>query len=111
MNAELPAAVQAGPDVLLSLRVQPRSSRSEILFRSPQDLILRLTAAPVDGEANAACRRFLAELLDVPQSYITIARGETARRKVVRIADANAAGVLARLTSAAGSHPRLSTSV
>jgi uncharacterized protein (TIGR00251 family) len=101
MTAGRPAAGQDGPDVLLAIRVQPRSARTEIVFRSPQDVTLRLSAPPVEGKANLACCRFLADLLDLPQSRITIARGGTARRKIVRIAGADAASVMARLESAA----------
>jgi uncharacterized protein YggU (UPF0235/DUF167 family) len=51
----------------------------------------------VEGAANAACCAFLAELLGVPKSHVTIARGETARHKLLRIRNADAASVLARL--------------
>jgi uncharacterized protein YggU (UPF0235/DUF167 family) len=44
-------------------------------------LRIRLAAAPVDGAANAALLRFLADALDVPRSRLTIVSGEASRRK------------------------------
>ena len=92
-----PAVRQDGSDVLLTVHVQPRASRNRLVFEGSDRLMLRLTAPPVEGAANAACCAFLAELLDLPKSSITILRGETARRKQVRIQGADAADILARL--------------
>lgn len=46
---------------------------------------VRVAAPPVGGAANEALIRFLAERLGVPRSAVTIVRGATARRKVVRV--------------------------
>jgi len=94
-----PLVKQEGPDVLLSLHVQPRASRNQLVFSSDR-ITLRLTAPPVDGAANAACRAFLADRLDVAKSRLTILRGETARTKLIRIRDASATDVLTRFRSA-----------
>jgi uncharacterized protein YggU (UPF0235/DUF167 family) len=51
----------------------------------------------VEGAANAACCALLADLLDLPKSRVTIVRGETSRRKQVRIQGASAADILTRL--------------
>lgn len=88
---------QDGPDVLLELDVQPRASRTEMRWRSPDRLSLRLPAPPVEGAANLACREVLAEILGIPKSRIVIARGETARRKLLRILGVDAAALRARL--------------
>jgi uncharacterized protein (TIGR00251 family) len=90
---------QEGPDVLLTIQVQPRASRNQLAFSSNR-IALRLTAPPVDGAANAACRAFLAERLDVAKSRITIVRGDATRAKLIRIRDADAAEILRRLQSA-----------
>jgi len=79
------------------LRVQPRASRNQLVVHGPDRLVLRLTAPPVEGAANAACCAFLAGQLDLPRSRIAILRGESARWKQVRIRNANSADVLARL--------------
>jgi hypothetical protein len=72
------------------LRVQPGASRSEWAGRHGVGALrLRVAAPPVDGKANEACRRFLAEALGVPPSQVSIVRGETGRSKtlVVRSVD------------------------
>jgi hypothetical protein len=63
-------------------------------------ITLRLTAPPVDGAANAACRAVLAERLDVAKTRLTILRGDAARTKLIRIRDADAAEILSRLQPA-----------
>ena len=74
----------------LQLQVQPGASRSEWAGRyGERALRLRVAAPPVDGKANEACRRFLAETLGVPTSQVSIVRGESGRSKtlVVRSVD------------------------
>ena len=99
MKPDPPIVKQEGPDVLLSVHVQPRASRNQLVFSSDR-ITLRLTAPPVDGAANAACRVFLAERLDLAKSRLTILRGDAARAKLIRIRDANATDVVARFRSA-----------
>ncbi|MBI4842119.1 MAG: DUF167 domain-containing protein [candidate division NC10 bacterium] len=101
-----PAISQDGPDVLLAVRVQPRAPRNQLVMAGersrgpvPQTITVRLTAPPVEGAANAACRASLADLLGIAPSRITLVRGEAARRKLLRIRDADAAAILARLQS------------
>ncbi len=87
---------QDGPDVLLSVRVQPRASRNELL-RRPDGLALRLTAPPVEGAANAACIAYLADRLGCPRSAISIAQGAKSRTKQLRIRNATLAHVRTQL--------------
>ena len=49
-------------------------------------LLPGLAAPPVEGKANAELLRFLSEAFGVPQRAVTLVRGETSRRKTVRIA-------------------------
>ncbi len=107
MTGGRPLIVQDGPDVLLTVRVQPRASRNQLIIVGtqpeavgPGSITIRLTAPPVEGAANAACRLFLADVLGLPQSRIVIARGETARHKLLRIRNTDSASVLARLRKA-----------
>jgi uncharacterized protein len=87
---------QDGPDVLLTLRIQPRASRNEVLCRL-DGVTLRLTAPPVEGAANAACLAYLAVLFDCARSQLTIMHGQTARRKQIRIHNVSAATIATRL--------------
>jgi len=68
----------------VDILVQPRASRVALSLHG--DLLkVAVTAPPVDGKANAAVIEALAGALRVPRSAIEIARGETGRRKTVRI--------------------------
>jgi hypothetical protein len=56
----------------------------------------RVAARPVDGAANEALRRLLAEALDVPVARITLVRGARSRTKVVAIDGVTADSVQSR---------------
>jgi uncharacterized protein (TIGR00251 family) len=86
----LPCTVN-GDGIVLSLHIQPRSSRNEVCGVHGDALKVRLTSPPVDGAANKLCREFLAKLFDVPKSAVEIISGETSRHKRVRIAGGDAA--------------------
>ncbi|RNC67492.1 MAG: YggU family protein [Desulfuromonadales bacterium] len=81
--------------VIFSVHVQPRSSKNEISGIQGEEIRLRLTSPPVEGEANRLCIEFLAKLLKVPKSAVTIVNGDKSRHKTVRIAGATAQDVLA----------------
>ena len=48
-------------------------------------LRVRVAAPAVDGKANAELVRFLAEAFGVARANVTLLRGDTGRRKLVRI--------------------------
>lgn len=72
-----------GEGWLLSVRVQPGASRTEIVGEYGEQLRIRLAAPPVDGKANAALERFLADELGLPRAAVTVRRGHMSRSKVV----------------------------
>ena len=69
----------------LALHVQPGAKRTDIAGLHGEALKIRLAAPPVDGKANAALRRFLADAFGVPLQRVSILRGENSRQKLVRI--------------------------
>jgi uncharacterized protein (TIGR00251 family) len=71
---------------LLSVVVVPRSGKSSITQLSDGTIQIRVAAPPVEGAANAALLRFLADILDVPRSRLAITSGASTRRKRVVIA-------------------------
>jgi uncharacterized protein (TIGR00251 family) len=78
--------IEATPSgVRIRLRVQPRAARTEVVGAHGDALRVRLTAAPVEGEANEALVRFLAERLGVARSLVQVVAGRTARTKVVKV--------------------------
>jgi uncharacterized protein len=82
----------------LDLLVQPRASRTRAAGEHDGRLKVQLAAPPVDGEANAALVAFLADALRVKKADVALLRGESGRRKTVRVAGVTAAAALAALT-------------
>ena len=67
------------------MRVQPRARRDEIVGERAGAVLVRVTAPPVEGKANAALCRLLAKRLGLPPSKVAIVRGGSARDKLVEI--------------------------
>lgn len=71
--------------VTFSVHVQPRASKNEVCGVQGDALKLRLTSPPVEGEANRLCVEFLAKLLKVPKSAVSLVAGEKSRHKTIRV--------------------------
>ena len=67
------------------MRVQPRSRRQEIVGWRDGVLLIRVTAPPLEGRANAAVCRLLADELGVARSAVTLAAGARGRDKRLRV--------------------------
>jgi hypothetical protein len=81
----------------LELLVQPRASRTGVVGEHGGRLKVQLAAPPVDGEANAALVEFLARALGVKKGAVELLRGDTGRRKTVRVAGVTVAAVIQAL--------------
>jgi len=78
--------IEATPSgIRLQLRIQPRASRTEVAGLHGELLRIRLAAPPVDGAANEALVRFLAEVLVVPVRAVNVTSGRAGRRKTVTV--------------------------
>jgi uncharacterized protein (TIGR00251 family) len=69
----------------LAIRVQPRAKRTEVAGERGGAVVIRVSAPPVDGRANEAVTRLIAERLNVPRSAVEIVRGHGSRDKQVRV--------------------------
>jgi hypothetical protein len=72
----------------LAVRLTPRASRSAImgLVEAPEGrsaLSIRLAAPPVEGAANKALRRLIADQFGLPVSKVKIVSGENSRLKIL----------------------------
>jgi uncharacterized protein (TIGR00251 family) len=70
---------------MLSIRVVPRSSRSEIVGLIGNELKVKVNSPPVDGSANDELMRLLAKEFGVSRSNIEIVSGHTSKQKRIRI--------------------------
>lgn len=68
------------------IKVSPRSSKNDVVKISDGEYKVRITAAPVDGEANKMLLKVLAKHFSVPVSMINIVGGKSAKIKIVDIA-------------------------
>ncbi len=65
------------------IRVIPRARQNKISTDENGVLRVHTTAAPADGDANAAVIKMLAGYFNVPKTSIKIIRGQSARDKVI----------------------------
>jgi hypothetical protein len=75
---------------LLNLRVAPGAKRTSL--EGPygeHTLKLKVSAPPVNGKANAEVERFLADLLSLPRSSVSVTRGVASKDKTVLLHDAD----------------------
>ncbi len=86
-----------GPDLLFPVLVRPGARRDEIIGVREGVLKVTVTAPPVDGKANTACRRLLATTLKVPLTHVEIIAGAQTRHKRIRIRNADLVSFTARL--------------
>lgn len=74
-----------GDDLLLVLHVQPGAKRSEVSGLHGDALKIRLAAPPIEGRANDALLRFVADRFGVPLRNVELQKGAQSRHKVVRV--------------------------
>jgi uncharacterized protein (TIGR00251 family) len=77
--------------VVLPVKVVPRANKSEFVGVEGDAIKIRLKAPPVDGKANEALVRFVAELFAIPRANVEIVSGTTGRRKLVSVRGVTAA--------------------
>jgi uncharacterized protein (TIGR00251 family) len=83
---------------LIAVKVIARASKSAVTGIRDGALLVRITAPPVDGAANAELVDLVAGALGVPRRAITITSGATSRRKTLHVAGMTAAAVITRLS-------------
>ena len=87
------------PDALLKLHVTPRGSKNEITGWRGDVLCVKITAPPVEGAANAAIVKFIADVLGVRKSQVELISGEKSREKTLRISGLSDAELRRRVGS------------
>ncbi|MBK5232679.1 MAG: DUF167 domain-containing protein [Thermoleophilia bacterium] len=83
----------------IKVRLQPRASSNEIVGERGGAIVVRVTAPPVDGKANAALVKLVAKKLGVAKSKVKIVQGETSRDKLLEVNEFGASRATRELTS------------
>lgn len=80
--------VEAGE---LTVKVTPNAGENSISLPREDGpaatLLIRVTATPEDGKANAAVLKMLSKALGLPRTSLVILRGSNARTKVIALPD------------------------
>jgi len=72
-----------GNEIMLTLHVQPGAKRSEIVGLHGEALKIKLAAPPIEGRANDALLKFIADSFTVPLRNVKLLQGVKSRHKVV----------------------------
>ena len=83
--------------IVVDVRVIPRAGKSGIAGVRENAVLVRLTAPPVEGAANAELIEVIADVLGVPKRAISIVSGDRSRKKRVRIDGVTLAHAVRRL--------------
>ena len=76
----------AEPTVTICVRATPRADRNAVVgVRGDGVVLVRVTAAPTDGQANKAVLEALADALSIKKSQLTLVGGEISRDKRIQI--------------------------
>ena len=71
--------------VIVQVLLQPRASRDEVLEQLGGSLKIRVTAPPVDNQANKKLCALLSKLVGVGRKQVEVIGGHKGRIKQVRI--------------------------
>ena len=74
-----------GNGLVLSVWVQPGSNKNEIQSITEDTLKIKVTSPPKEGQANKACKEFLAKELGIKRYQVEIIRGHKSRKKTMKI--------------------------
>ena len=88
--------------VRVSVRVTPRAGLSGLAGVRDGRLLVRVSAAPEGGKANAALLKLLSKAWGVPQSGIEVVAGASRREKVLLVRGATAEHLLERTQAGLG---------
>ncbi len=84
-------------EVIIEVTARPGASRRGVIGATGDRLVVGVHSRPEKGKANDDLIEYLARELRVPRSALLIVRGETSRRKTIRIVTHEPAKVASRL--------------
>jgi uncharacterized protein len=69
----------------IKVRLIPNARKNEFAGYRDDELVLRISAPPVEGKANKAAVEFISRFLALPRSSVSVVSGEKSRHKIVEI--------------------------
>ena len=82
--------VRSNPSqVLLKILAKPGAKKNTVTHVSEEEVGVQISSPPVDGEANEELREFMADVLQLRKSQISLAQGHKSRNKVLLIDEIN----------------------
>jgi uncharacterized protein (TIGR00251 family) len=71
--------------IRLVVQITPNARKTEVIGMMDDALKIRLQAQPIEGKANEALIRYLADAFKIPKNSVKITHGHTSRRKTVEL--------------------------
>lgn len=72
-------------DLILSVHLQPRASQTGIVGVYGDKLKVKVTAPPIEGQANEEVCKLFSKTFGVAKSQVILLRGESSKNKQFRI--------------------------
>lgn len=69
----------------ITVRVKPNSKVESVEKISDREFLVKVTASPHEGKANAAVIKALSNNLGIPKSRLSIAHGQKGKTKIIDI--------------------------
>ncbi len=76
---------RSGDAITLVLHIQPGAKQTCVAGLHGEALKIRLAAPPIEGRANEALLRFIADRFGVPLRSVELKQGGQSRHKVVKV--------------------------
>jgi uncharacterized protein len=92
-------------EVIIEVTARPGTSRPRVIGASGDRLVIGVNSRPEKGKANDELIEYLAREMRMPRAALLLVRGETSRRKTIRIVTHEPARVASRLRQISNPKP------
>ena len=78
--------------MLINVKVTANAAKNEVIKKSDTEFIVKITTAPEKGKANKKVVALLSKYFKIKKSDISIEKGHTSSKKIIRISDTKRVG-------------------